>query len=136
MADSSKQQYRQQLIEIEQKIHEGYDKTLISLSGGALGISFAFIKNIVGDDEIVSQSYALIAWIAWAVSLTFLLAAFYFGTLAYRHAVKKLDLETIDRENPGGCYATIMRYLNAFGGISFIIGVASFIYFSYINLGG
>ncbi len=136
MADNPKQKYRQQLIEIEQKIHEGYDKTLISLSGGALGISFAFIKNIIGDDEIVNEQYALIAWVAWAASLTFLLTAFYFGTLAYRHAIKNLDLNKIDRENPGGCYATTMRFLNAFGGISFIIGVASFICFSYMNIGG
>ena len=91
-------QYRQQLIEIEQKIGAGYDKTLIILSGGALGVSFAFIKSFIGEVQIVSPLYALFACCFCAASLTtFLLAAFYFGSLAYRHAIKMLDANQFSR---------------------------------------
>jgi len=136
VSDEQEQQYRQLLIDTEQKIGEGYDKTLIALSGGALGISLAFIKNIVGENNVVNSLFALIAWCAWAASLTFLLAAFYFGTLAYRHAITKLDAKKLNPKNPGGCFATITKWFNALGGISFILGVVSFIYFTYKNLGG
>ena len=135
MAESLNQ-YRQQLIEIEQKIGAGYDKTLITLSGGALGVSFAFIKSFIGEGQIASPLYALFAWCFWAASLTFLLTAFYFGSLAYRYAIKMLDANKLNKDNPGGYYAIIINILNILGGLSFILGVALFITFSFKNLGG
>lgn len=128
--------YRQQLIEFEQKIGAGYDKTLIALSGGALGISISFIKDIVGDREVLCPIFALIAWCSWATSLTCILLAFYFGTKAYRYAIRKVDEGNLNPDNPGGCYAVLTSFFNAFGGISFIVGVISFVYFVYKNIGG
>lgn len=128
--------YRQQLIEFEQKIGAGYDKTLIALSGGALGISISFVKDIVGDKEVLCPLLALIAWGSWATSLACLLLAFYFGTNAYRYAIRKLDAGNLNPANPGGCYAILTAFFNALGGISFIVGVILFVYFAYKNIGG
>lgn len=135
MSDQTSE-YRKTLIEIEQKIGEGYDKTLIALSGGALGVTITFIKDIVGESEIKSECMALMAWVSWALSLTCLLSAFYFGTTAYRYAIKKLDKEELDSNNPGGIYSNITNALNLIGGLSFIAGVIFFVYFAYQNLGG
>lgn len=129
-------EYRKTLIELEQRIGEGYDKTLIALSGGALGITITFIKDIVGESNIECGRLALIAWSAWALSLSSLLAAFYFGTMAYRYAIKKLDGGELNSKNPGGIFSTFTNYLNAIGGTSFIFGVIIFIGFAYKNLGG
>jgi hypothetical protein len=35
-------EYRQTLIDVEQKIGDGFAKTIITLSGGALGITVTF----------------------------------------------------------------------------------------------
>ena len=129
-------EYRKTLIETEQKIGEGYDKTLIALSGGALGVTIMFIKDIVGKSEIQRGELALYAWSAWAVSLSSLLVAFYFGTCSYRYAIKKWDDGKLDQKNPGGIFAAITNILNVVGGVSFIVGVIFFVRFAYLNLGG
>jgi len=41
------QEYRKHLVAAEQQVQADFDKTVLSLSGGALGISFAFVKNPV-----------------------------------------------------------------------------------------
>ena len=129
-------EYRKTLIELEQKIGGGYDKTLITLSGGALAVTITFIKDIVGLSYIEATGLALTAWVAWAISLTCVLSAFYFGTTAYRYAIEKLDEGNLDPKNPGGCFSTITIYLNAIGGLAFIVGMISFVCFAYKNLGG
>ncbi|MCP4975082.1 MAG: hypothetical protein GY931_02890 [Maribacter sp.] len=135
MDQDQKSAYRNLLQEAEQKIGEGYDKTLIALSGGALAISVTFIKEIVGSSKIIEKAFLGLAWGSWALSLTSLLFAFYFGSLAYRYAIKALDQDRLDNTNPGGLFSTLTRWLNAIGGISFLVGVAAFLYFSYKNTG-
>ena len=78
---------------------------------------------------------AVTAWSAWAFSLASLLLALYFGTSAYRHAIVMLDNDTLDSKNPGGCYATATTIFNIAGGLSFLVGVILFIYFTYTNFG-
>jgi len=128
--------YRNTLIRAEQAVGSGFDKTLITLSGGALGLTITFIKDIVGEKDIVCPSLALSSWILWALSLTSLLAAFYFGTQAYRHAIVKLDEGKLDNKNPGGIFSTMTNIFNAIGALSFIVGVIIFIIFTYKNIGG
>jgi len=126
--------YRKQLVEFEQKIGEGFDKTLIALSGGALGLSMAFIKDIVGAKDIVSECYLIASWSLWAISLGSILFAFYFGQLAYRKAITQVDKDTIKSENVGGIYTPLVNSLNAVGAISFLLGIISIIIFSIKNL--
>ena len=126
--------YRKKLLEWEQKIGESYDKTLITLSGGALGLTIAFVKDIVGKDAIECVFLLLVSWIAWTVSLTSLLATLYFAQFAYRRTIEQLDAGTIYNETPGGGYTGVIHFLNAAGGIGFIIGVIAIVRFAYINL--
>ena len=39
-------QYRDNLQKIEGEMQSEYDKAVMTLSGGAIGISFAFIKDV------------------------------------------------------------------------------------------
>ena len=130
----SEKEYRNQLLESEQKIGESYDKTLITLSGGALGLTITFIKDIVNTDKIYCITLLISSWIAWIVSLMSLLAALYFAQFAYRKTIKQLDEKTIYNETPGGCYTKIIHFCNAVGGIGFIFGVVAIAIFVYKNL--
>lgn len=40
------------LRDADQQAQTDYEKTVLSLSGGALGISFAFVKDIVGSKPL------------------------------------------------------------------------------------
>ena len=60
--------YRSQLMTLWQKSQEDFDKSVLSLSGGALGVSFVFLKDIVGANPIHLRGLLLAAWTCWGVS--------------------------------------------------------------------
>lgn len=128
------QAYRSQLMAAEQKMQEDFDKTVLTLSGGALGVSFAFITDVVGDGPLVQPSLLLGAWIAWGLSVTFVLASFYVSHLALRTAVAQTDSERIHQEWPGGRYDKVTAALNAGGGLLFLLGVGLVVLFVSYNL--
>ena len=73
MTEESKQSehladYRKWLVSAEQKSQEDFDKTILSLSGGALGISFVFLKDVIGPLPILQPGFLLAAWLAWRLA--------------------------------------------------------------------
>ena len=126
--------FRNRVLEWEQKIGDSYDKTLITLSGGALGLTITFIKYIIEENSIVCINLLLLSWGAWIVSLTSLLLALYFAQFAYRRTIIQLDEETIYDQTPGGIFTNIVSFCNAVGGIGFIIGVVAIVMFVSTNL--
>ena len=107
MGDDGLKEYIQHLVLAGQKTQEDFDKTVLSLSGGALGISFAFIKDYLGENPIKDQSFLMSAWICWGLSVTIILISYYFSILALNKAVDQVDTNTIDRERPGKVYSIL-----------------------------
>lgn len=128
-------EYRDLLIRSEQKAQEDFDKTILSLSSGALGISFAFLKDVVGADPI-NVRLLTIAWISWALSSTSILVSYYTSQQALRIAIKQVDLKKIREETPGGWQDKITGFLNWLGLILFVAGLFFMIWFVKLNLEG
>ena len=63
MGDDGLKEYIQHLVLAGQKAQEDCDKTVLTLSGKPLGISFAFIKDYLGEKPIKDQSFLMSAWI-------------------------------------------------------------------------
>jgi hypothetical protein len=126
-------EYRALLIETEQKSQADFDKAVLTLSGGALGLSFAFVRNLVGAGEFIHPLYLLIAWISWGLSQTAILLSFYFSTLALRKAVRQLDHRKLPTEKPGGWWDRATASLNFLGLVLFVIGLAMIIIFLSYN---
>jgi hypothetical protein len=126
--------YRNWLINAEQKSQEQFDKTVLSLSGGALGISFVFLKDIIGPQSISYPTFLLFAWVCWAFSTSSVLFSYHLSHLSLRHAISQVDNETIYVEKPGGKYATWTNYLNKMGLILFLLGVLCITIFASYNL--
>jgi len=127
-------EYRGLLTQTEQKSQAEFDKGVLALSGGALGLSFAFTKNIIGTGEIIHAGYLLAAWIAWAASSASVLISFFVSTLALRKAIRQLDQGTIGMERPGGWWDRATSSLNLSGLILFLFGLAMIIVFLNYNL--
>jgi len=127
-------EYRQGLISAEQKAQEDFDKAVLSLSGGALGISFIFVKDIVGPGAIHHPVWVLFAWLSWAFSSFAILASFFASHLALRRAIKQCDDGSIYKQTPGGIFSSITRNLNALGASLFVVGVCFMAAFIYSNL--
>ena len=134
--DEKLEKYRNQLIEIEQKVGESFLKTILTLSGGALGISFAFIKNVVGKGPIKASDTLIVAWTFLTISLASVLLSLYFGTLSYRHAITQVDKGKIYQQAPGGKLAKLMPILNFLSIFCFVSGVIFLFIFAFKNIGG
>lgn len=129
-------EYRKSLIDKEMEIQEDFDKALLALSGGALGISFAFIKDIVGNDPVVHPDLLVLAWILWGFSSSIVLLSYYSSRSAFRKAIVQLDKnEDIYEGKPGGFWDDVTGLLNFIGMVLFFAGVAVMAYFVRINIG-
>jgi hypothetical protein len=126
--------YRKWLVAAEQRSQEDFDKTVLSLSGGALGISFVFLKDVIGSSPILQPSFLFAAWIAWAFSTFSVLTSYYLSHMALRRAIVQVDSGTIYNQHPGGIYARCTSVLNALGAILFLVGVCSITAFANFNL--
>lgn len=128
--------YRRALVAAEQKAQEDYDKHVIALSGGALGISFLFLKDVIGGRPIEWDWALLAAWYCWAASIIAVLASFFLSQLALRAAIRQLNAGKIYDSRPGGVFATATAVLNVSGGILFFVGVCLMTTFAGINIKG
>lgn len=134
--DEKLYEYRKQLIEIEQKVGESFLKTILTLSGGALGISFVFIKDVIGEGPMRCSATIITAWSFLTISLALVLSSLYVGTFTYRRAIKQVDNGTIYEQVPGGKMAKLMPILNFLSTFCFVSGVIFLFIFAFKNLGG
>jgi hypothetical protein len=121
--------YRQSLVLAEQAMQGEYDKAVMTLSGGALGISFSFLKDIVGTKGLTHFCALLVAWGLWGLSISFILASFFTSTKALRKTVADTDLHTIYMTLAKSGWATATKILNALGGVCFFLGLLSLLVF-------
>ncbi len=130
------QEYRNLLTDIEQKSYEDYDKAILTLSGGALGVTLVFVRNMLGNLPIEYPWLLYSAWVVWTVSLSTTLFSFSSSQKALRKTIDQLDKDKIYIETPGGCFDKITSFLNSLSGFLFISGVILALIFIALNLGG
>src|SRR5436190_21382140 len=83
--------YRKGLLTLEQQMQSEYDKAILALSGGALGVSMTFLKDVVIKQGVQGGGYLLTAWVCWGLSVTCTLFSYYTSAQALRRAVKQTD---------------------------------------------
>lgn len=128
------QAYRLQLIEGEQRAQATFDRTVLTLSGGALGVSFAFVEQFTGMGLTVCKQLLLASWVSWTASLAFMLLSHYCSTFAMRKAIAQVDCGTLSKHLPGGVWETATKCLNSLGAITFFVGVVLIMAFAFINV--
>lgn len=126
--------YRSELIKLDQKVQGEYDKTVLTLSGGALGLSMTFISDIVDLTSVVQLSYLICAWTCWAVSMSIILFSHLISHYAIRHAIIQVDRKEIYIKRPGGKLDFLVSSCNWASGMLFIAGLVWMIWFVKLNL--
>lgn len=126
--------YRRFLVAAEQKSQEDFDKAVLTLSGGALGISFTFLKDIVGANPIAEPTFLIWSWRLWAGSILCVLFSYFLSHLSLRKAIAQVDDGTIYDQKPGGIWATWTAFLNIAGAALFVMGVLMLTYFASVNV--
>jgi len=120
---------------LEQKSQEQYDRTVIYLSGGALGISFTFVEKFIGESGAHWKVCLLSAWAVWGLSVTAALASFYFSALALRETAEAVSAG-LKWPAAKSRFDSWTGFLNALSGVLFLGGVIMIIIFVALNLQG
>jgi hypothetical protein len=128
------QAYRGELAILETRSQESFDKTLVTLAGGALGVSFAFVEKFLGAEPAKSLGYLKGAWGFWVCSLAAVLLSHYISTLALRRAIQQVDSGQIRGERVGGKFDLILVVLHPLAALSFLAGLGSIGVFIVRNL--
>jgi hypothetical protein len=120
--------YRQWLAEAHQKSSDAYDKAVMTLAGGALGISLVFVRDYA--PHPVHKWTLGISWSLLGLSLLLILVSFLASKAEIRRLIQAMDEGK--EELPHGIWVT--RFLNYTAGTSFIVGVGFLVSFALVNL--
>ena len=131
--DHSLKEYRDWLVKADQKETLNFDKAIMTLSSGALGISITFLHDIVSNPKPYTNIWLLLSWSFLAGSLTTILLAYIFSTRSLRKAINQVDKGTIYTERPGGINSIIAVCFRYFSVGVFVLGVAFLVYFAFLN---
>jgi hypothetical protein len=132
--DKALHEYRQHLVLAEQKAQEDYDKAVLSLSGGGLGVSLAFVEKVVGAGSLRDSWLLAGSWLCWAVSIACVLYSYFLSRRALRCAIIQVDDGQIQTRRPGGGMAVATEIANFSSGILFVIGAILISIFAVTNL--
>lgn len=129
---------RKALVEGEQASADQFDKTILTLSGGALAISLVFLEKIAPKPKQETLLYLYLAWGALVCSLCAILSSFLTSQHAYRRQRKVLEnalfAELGQQPDTTNCWASLTRILNWLSILVFVFGVGMLVCFSIQNL--
>lgn len=133
-SEKATRDYRQHLVLAEQKAQDDYDKSVLALSGGELGISLAFIEKVVGLGPLLRAGLLTAAWLCWAVSIASVLISYFLSRQALRCAVDQVDGKRPEIRRIGGRMALATELANVVSGACFVAGAVLISFFAVANL--
>ncbi|RLA57869.1 MAG: hypothetical protein DRQ78_12925 [Epsilonproteobacteria bacterium] len=117
---------------------ENYDKAILSLSVTMLGLSIAFIKNIVSFENVKDLIILEYSWLFLVLAVISTIVSFISGNKANeKHLEFAEDYYLNDNERAfeeKSKWTTFTEYLNMGSGLFFILGIILTVYFAYINI--
>ena len=104
-----------------------YEKNILYLSSGALGVSMAFIEKIVPLQTAISTCYLITSWYLLATTMLISLLSTFLSFRAIAKHIKNYSPDNKDNEERRQRLNRILRFLNLvmmfglFAGIIFLI---------------
>lgn len=143
---------RRFIDESKSKAAESYDKYMITLASGALGLSILYVEKVAPRPAAGSVPWLLVAWLGFASALLAMLGSFLGSQAAWGRRLEIHDLDErkrtrgrsaavlpawrrkkLEKQNPWDAWTERANYAAiAF----FMVGVLTFAVFTYLNLPG
>lgn len=125
--------YRQDLLTIQKEQIGSYDKAILSLSGGGIGISIAFADKF--SDGVPEVGIGLLgSWIAFSFAIAFNVGSYLTSSHDIEVEIQKVR-ESVQAGGTeiqsGNSWRTITMTLNALSLVAFVGGVLCFGYHAY-----
>lgn len=130
---------RDDLLKRQLSNSENYDKAILSLSTAFLGLSLAFLKDIVPVEQSKFLMFLYCSWGALVFSVVCTISSFLVSQKAIDVQLKiaaDYYLHKIEPESEKTIYAINVERLNALSGILFTLGLVLSIAFVIINVSG
>ena len=129
---------RKDLLNRELSNSQIYDRSILTLSTSALGISLAFIKDIVPLEEAHCSVLLTVSWWLFGLAIILTMTSFLVSQWAIKKQLvyaEKYYLEGIEKyQKKKNKYATITDCLNISSGLIFISAIVLTIAFVQINV--
>jgi hypothetical protein len=130
---------RKSLVEGEKTTADNFDKNILTLAAGALGISLVFLEKIAPEPNPKTLIYLYLSWASLVSSLLAILSSQLTGQYAYRRARVLLEDEFFPEEKKENCkkgnwWAKTTQFLNWASIFAFVFGTALLVYFSIQNV--
>ena len=114
---------------------EQFDKNILFIASGALGVSFAFIKDIVPDlSKAQCTNYLIASWYIFAGVIFVSLVTHFLSIQANRWAIENNDLDDITFDKKIKKWNIPIRILNFLTIIAILVGAIFLIYFINHNI--
>ena len=117
--------YRAQLVALEQKFQEAYDKAVLILSGGALGLSLVVVKDYLRLRGGGGSGLIALALLSWALSVSCILFSSRSSRKVLRSAVTRVD-NGVPSAHLGELSDRVASGLSTGSGVLFLVGVGFF----------
>lgn len=127
MVDSDE---RTRLVTSHDAASNAYDKTLLTLTSGALGLSIAFVKDIV--EQPTHRWLLLACWVGLGVCLLVQTASHAISVEIHKRYIKAIDEGPPEGGHPWWV-RNLATWMNRVSGALFATGVAFLIAFAFIN---
>ena len=122
--------YLDRLNEDRAAAQDGLDASLLKLSGGGLGLSFAFVRQFAGENP--QRPWMLTgAWLLWVACLVSVTWSHYLSTRVMEEAFRR-RLAKVPAE--GGILNRVVRGMNLVNTILFTVGAVLITLFMIANL--
>jgi len=134
---------RDNALEAKLKVSERFEKTIFLISGGALGLSLTFIKDVVPAPFFLPY-FLYLAWSFLAISLCLCLVSLYCSLEAFHKKVENLDKaerqqqynlnsQLVQTGQSSVPYGNVIDRLNLIAVICLCVGIIALIVFTIIN---
>lgn len=131
-------QYRDHLLSARQSSFEQFDKAVLTLSSGGLGLSLAFIKDIVPPAHLVCFPLLIISWTLFGICILSTLTSFVLSQYAVDRQLDYAEEYYINNKpeyfNKKNAVADATKVSNIVSGGAFFVAVLLTIVFTSINL--
>lgn len=129
---ADEQAERQWLLKADHEASRDFDKAIMTLAAGALGVSIAFVHNVAPNP--IHVAWLAWAWMLFAGSLVLILASFLTSQHALRREMQTLAGQGEQDQRPGGWLGTSTVLLNWGAAGALVAGVVALVVFALLNL--
>jgi hypothetical protein len=130
--------FRDYLLKGQMSNSENFDKSILSLSSAALGISLAFIKDIVKINDAQFAWSLKLSWILFTIAIISTVISFATSqrsiTIQLVYTEKYYLEEKIEYLNKKNWWTSITKFLNTFSAIVFVLAIILTVVFVIINI--